>query len=257
MAELKEIKLILSGCFGKMGRSVIEEVKNFESIKIIGGIDKHRKNESNFEIFPIFNKATEINVNCDVLLDFSSPSALKNILNFSISKKLPIVICTTGYSNAQIDDIKNASKFCPIFLAENTSLAINLIKNLSKHIKNVLGKEFDIEIIEKHHSQKLDAPSGTALMIANAVSEKNTKYNYDRSQSGRRDRNEIGIHSIRGGTIKGEHEIIFAGKNETITLKHSAGSRSVFANGALNAVLFIKNKLPGMYCMDDLEKDKN
>ena len=177
------------------------------------------------------------------------------MLAYAAAHRLPVVICTTGYSEEQKKQINDASKQIPIFYSGNMSLGINLIIELAKRAAAVFGEGFDIEIIEQHHNQKLDAPSGTALMIADAVAQVRTdaEYVYDRhSYRKKRDRNEIGIHSVRGGNIVGEHEVIFAGQDEILTISHSARSKTVFAVGALNAAVFLKGKEPGMYNMSDL-----
>jgi 4-hydroxy-tetrahydrodipicolinate reductase len=180
------------------------------------------------------------------------------MLEFAKQKKIPAVICTTGYSDEQIKKINDAAKVIPIFFSSNMSLGISLIKDLAKKAVSVLGEEFDVEIVEKHHNQKIDAPSGTALMLANEInSEVGEKYTYEfdrHSKRQKRSKNEIGIHSVRGGTIVGEHEVIFAGKDEVITISHSAFSKKVFAVGAVNAVRFIIDKPAALYTMDDLLK---
>jgi len=246
----KEIFLSLCGCFGRMGKCVIDEVENFPEISISSGIDKSNRKS---ELFPVFDCADKIDVKSDVVLDFSNPSALDSLLEFSIKKSISLVICTTGYSEDQIEKIKKASEKIPIFFSSNTSLGINVMINLSKMAKSILGSEFDIEIIEKHHNKKIDAPSGTALMIADSISDDTSKYVFDRSSLKRkREKNEIGISSVRCGGIMGEHEIIFASENEILSLKHSISSRRVLAKGALEAVKFIINQDAGLYSMEDL-----
>lgn len=246
----KEIFLSLCGCFGRMGKCVIDEVENFPEISISSGIDKSNRKS---ELFPVFSNADKIVEKTDVILDFSNPSALDGLLEFSMKKSIPLVICTTGYSEEQIEKIKKGSEKVPIFFSSNTSLGINVMINISKIAKNILGSEFDIEIIEKHHNKKIDAPSGTALMIADAVSDESSKYIFDRSSLKRkREKNEIGISSVRCGGIMGEHEIIFASENEILSLRHSISSRKVLAKGALEAVRFIVNQGPGLYSMEDL-----
>lgn len=245
----KEIFLSLCGCFGRMGKSVIDELENFPEISISCGIDRSSRKS---ELFPVFDCACKIDKS-DVILDFSHPSALDSLLEFSTKKSIPLVICTTGYSDEQVEKIKKGSEKIPIFFSSNTSLGINAMINISKIVKNILGSEFDIEIIEKHHNKKIDAPSGTALMIADAVSDESSKYIFDRSSLKRkREKNEIGISSIRCGGIMGEHEIIFASENEILSMKHSISSRRVLAKGALEAVKFIINQDSGLYSMENL-----
>lgn len=246
----KEIFLSLCGCFGRMGKCIIDEIENFQEISISCGVDRSNRKS---ELFPVVDCANKIYTKSDVILDFSHPSALDSLLEFSIKKFIPLVICTTGYSDEQMEKIKKSSEKIPIFFSSNTSLGINVMINISKIAKSILGSEFDIEIIEKHHNKKIDAPSGTALMIAEAISDDSSKYIFDRSSLKRkREKNEIGISSVRCGGIMGEHEIIFASENEILSLKHSISSRRVLARGALEAVRFIINQDPGLYSMEDL-----
>ena len=191
----------------------------------------------------------------DIIIDFSHFSRIPNMLNFAVNNNIPIVICTTGYDDKILSQIKEASSKIPILLSSNTSIGINLMNDLvSKMAENLNG--FDIEIIETHHKQKIDAPSGTALMLADAINEEldnKMKYEYDRhSKREKRSKSEIGIHAVRGGTIVGEHEIMFAGRDEIITLSHSARSKEIFAVGAVNAAVFMNGKGVGMYQMSDL-----
>ena len=192
----------------------------------------------------------------DVIIDFSNPALLNDLLDFAVKKSMPVVIATTGYDESQKKQIQEASRKTSVFFTYNMSLGINLLANLAKKAVQVLGDGFDIEIIEKHHNQKIDAPSGTALMLADAICEelnKPMKYEYDRhSKREKRTKNEIGMHAVRGGTIVGEHEIMFAGRDEIITLSHSARSKEVFAVGAVNAALFLKDKPAGMYSMKEM-----
>ncbi len=250
------MKIIICGCNGKMGKAIAESVKKFENFVVVAGVDI---NHSEKNEFPVFESIEQVNLPADVVIDFSHPSALSSVLTYSKKNKIPAVICTTGISCEQIEDIKKAAHNVPIFYSRNMSLGINLLLELAKNATRILGENFDIEIIEKHHNQKIDAPSGTALMIAEEISEtlnNNTKYVFDRTQSRLpRSKNEIGIHSVRGGSIPGEHEIIFAGKDETITLSHHAGSRNIFALGALRAAEFIYVQNPGLYSMKDMIKN--
>ncbi|MDQ5983732.1 MAG: 4-hydroxy-tetrahydrodipicolinate reductase [Eubacteriales bacterium SKADARSKE-1] len=246
-------KVILSGACGKMGQVLNKLILQKESLKVVAGIGSKNICEVEYEIF---KDPLSINEDADIIIDFSHPERLDSLLKFSINKKLPIVICTTGFSCEQIEKIKRASKIVPIFYSGNMSLGVNLLIELAKKAAKVLGSNFDIEIVEKHHNQKIDAPSGTALMLANAISDSLKscpKYVYDRHlKKEKRSSNEIGIHSVRGGTIVGEHDVIFAGNNETVTLSHSAQSKEIFAAGALNAALFLLSKAPGLYNMSDL-----
>ena len=195
----------------------------------------------------------------DVIIDFSHPSALDDLLSYCTMNGVPVVVATTGYTDEQIAKIKKTSEQIPVFFTFNMSLGINLLVELGKRAVNVLGGQFDIEIVEKHHNLKKDAPSGTAIMIAEALnSELGNKYHYvyDRHSVRKpREATEIGIHSIRGGTIVGEHDIIFAGHDEVITLSHSAASKEVFANGSINAAIFLSKKENGLFDMSDLLAD--
>lgn len=222
---------------------------------IVAGIDKFVREGLPY---PVYQDVGTVDVRADVLVDFSHPSQLASLLSFGEKTGVPLVLCTTGYDEKQVETVRNAAKKIPVFYSGNMSLGINLLIELSKKAMQVLGTDFDIEIIEKHHNQKLDAPSGTALMIAdslNAQSAEGMHYVYDRhSQRRKRSSDEIGIHSVRGGTIVGEHEVIFAGPHEVITLTHSAESREIFALGALKAALFLAGKPQGLYSMADLLK---
>jgi 4-hydroxy-tetrahydrodipicolinate reductase len=254
------MEIIICGCFGKMGREVFKTALTRENTKIVAGIDRNVKkfgnvikDSENFYVAPVFENASQVNIKCDVIIDFSSPTALDSLLEFAKKNSIALVICATGYTQEQCDLIHEFSKNVPVFMSSNTSLAVNLLIKLAKISKQILGNEFDIEIIEKHHNQKVDAPSGTAMMMAKSLSEKNTELVFNRTNiEGKRNSNEIGIHCIRGGTIKGEHEIIFAGLGECFTLKHVAESREIFARGALSAAEFIKSKSSGFYTMTDL-----
>ncbi len=250
------VNVLITGCSGKMGASLLNVAKSRDDCKIIAGVDIAEPQSKDFEYARSFS---ELKTEADVIVDFSNPAVLSSMLEYAQEKKLPVVICTTGFNEQQIVEINEASKNIPVFRSGNMSLGINLIIELAKKASAVLVDGFDIEIIEQHHNLKLDAPSGTALMIADAVSEVKTdaEYVYDRhAYRKKRDRKEIGIHSVRGGNIVGEHEIIFAGQDEILKISHSARSKAVFAVGALNAAVFLKDKEPGMYDMSDLLAQK-
>lgn len=246
------IKMLLSGCSGKMGNAVINLAKENDDIEIIAGVDP----KTNELCFPVFTSFGDVTLIPDVVVDFSNVAVLEELLSFALKNKIPAIIATTGYNEEQIETIKSASKDIPIFFTANMSLGINVLCSLAEKAASVLGGDFDIEIVEKHHNRKLDAPSGTAIMLANAVNsvfEDTYTYEYDRHSKRRmRLKNEIGIHSVRGGTIVGEHEIIFAGHEEVISLSHSAQSKGVFAAGAIAAARFIVNAKPGLYDMSAL-----
>lgn len=248
------LKMILSGCNGKMGQAVTRLCAERTDISIAAGFDM---NAAKFSSFPVYADPMEYAGEADVLIDFSNALALGNLLNYCTARKLPCVLCTTGYENDQLVQISHASQKIPVFRSGNMSLGINLLIQLVKKASVVLGESFDVEIIEKHHRMKVDAPSGTALMLADAAAAAlphDSEYVYDRHNvRQKRRREEIGISSVRGGTIVGEHDVIFAGQDEVIELSHSATSRDVFANGALAAAVFLANiKEPGMYSMDNL-----
>lgn len=244
--------IILCGANGKMGKVIRDIVAKRDDCRIAAGIDLNTESDS----FPIYSSFDEIKEDADVIIDFSNPALLNDLLDFAVIKSMPVVIATTGYDESQKKQIEEASRKTSVFFTYNMSLGINLLANLAKKAVQVLGDGFDIEIIEKHHNQKIDAPSGTALMLADAICEELNmpmKYEYDRhSKREKRTKNEIGMHAVRGGTIVGEHEIMFAGRDEIITLSHSARSKEVFAVGAVNAALFLKDKPAGIYSMKEM-----
>lgn len=246
-------QIILSGCNGKMGHVISDIVMGRDDCTIVAGFDLNTQRQYDY---PVYTKPSEYTGSGDVIIDFSHPSLLTSLLDYAEEKKIPIVLATTGYSKAQLEEIHAAAQRLPVFFSANMSLGINLMVELAKKAASVLGGSFDIEIIEKHHNQKIDAPSGTALMIADGVSgvlSEKPQYVYDRhSQRKKRDKNEIGIHAIRGGTIVGEHDIMFAGRDEILTISHTAMSKEVFASGAVNAAVFMCGKAPGLYNMKDM-----
>ncbi|WP_291632983.1 4-hydroxy-tetrahydrodipicolinate reductase [Clostridium sp.] len=245
------IKMLLNGCNGKMGKVISEMAKESKSVSIVAGVDKNSSNLS----YPCYDSILECEIDIDVILDFSRPDALDSLCKYSKEKNIPIVFCTTGYSPEQLSKIDSLSKEIAVFHSANMSIGINIVNNILKSISNMLYKDFDIEIIEKHHNQKVDAPSGTALLLANTIKdsiEGETIFTKGRDGLSKRQPNEIGIHAIRGGSIVGDHEVIFAGKGECIEIKHTAISRDVFAIGALKACEYIYGKEKGLYSMDDV-----
>lgn len=248
------INILLSGCNGRMGKAISEMCLKNPDTAIVAGVDLCTERRFDYAVYDSFNAVAE---KADVVIDFSNPKVLPGLLEFAVKNNLPIVLCTTGYSDEDLARVDEASKVIPVFRSGNMSLGINVLMMLARRAAQVLGMSFDIEIIERHHNQKLDAPSGTAIMLAEAV-ESSLEYQaervYDRhSVRAKRAYNEIGMHSVRGGTIVGEHEVIFAGENETIELSHSAQSREVFAAGAVKAAIYLAGcKMPGMYNMDNL-----
>lgn len=242
--------IILCGCQGFMGKTITELVHQRDDINILAGVDI--KNDLS-TTYPIYNNILNVNEKADVVIDFSHPSLLKDILNYCKSNHTPVVLATTGYSDEDISLIKDFSSDIPLFFTYNMSLGINLITELAVRAKTFLGDTFDVEIIEKHHNKKIDAPSGTAIMLANALSDDSTEFVYDRhSVKKARTKNEIGISSLRGGTIVGEHSVIFAGNDEIVEIKHTAFSKKVFATGAVNAAIWLKDKPQGLYSMKDI-----
>ena len=248
------VDILLAGALGKMGRVVSQCVSEREDCRIAAGIDIAGPAEG--LPFPLYRSIGECPPEGDVIVDFSHPSLLGEILRFAREKKVPAVICTTGLSPEQVSEIRESAKEVPIFFSANMSLGINLLSALAKKAVQVLGGQSDIEIVEKHHNQKVDAPSGTALMLADAINEVadgRYEYVYGRhSVRQKRGKEELGIHSVRGGTIVGEHEVIFAGRDEVLTLRHSAASKEVFAVGAVNAAVFLAGQKPGLYDMASL-----
>ncbi len=247
------MKIIVCGCNGKMGKTLKDTAKNYSNCEIIAGVDANSESSCDF---PVFSSPDKITEKADAVIDFSHPSMLEPLINYCTGTCTPAVICTTGFSENQVDQIKKAAEVIPIFYSQNMSLGVNLLLELSRRAAKFLGSDFDIEIIEKHHNQKIDAPSGTALMIAEEISNftaEKPNYVYDRTKvRQQRSKNEIGIHCVRGGNICGDHEIIFAGDNETVTLSHHASSRDIFANGAIKAARFLKNQKAGLYSMKDI-----
>lgn len=245
--------LILSGACGHMGRVIADTVRKKDDFEIVCGFDIKQDAASPF---PVYSSPKEFSGRADVIIDFSHPSAFEGVLDYAVSTKTPVVFATTGLSEEQKEKMKAASEKTAVFYSANMSLGISVITALAKRAAEILGDGFDIEIVEKHHHRKLDAPSGTALAIADAINEVCSplnEYVYDRhSTRKKRGKHEIGIHSVRGGTIVGEHEVIFAGNDEIIEIKHTAASREIFAVGAVKAAAFISGKNAGLYNMDNL-----
>ena len=252
------INILLSGANGKMGQAVTRAVEDASGIKIVAGYDINTEQKSDY---PVYDNLSEVKEQIDVIIDFSHPAMLDSLLDYATSNNIPAVICTTGLTTEQISRIEFEAKRIPLFFSANMSLGVNLLIDLVCRASKILENNFDIEIIETHHNQKLDAPSGTALAIADAIS--NTisypaEYIYDRhSVRKKRDKKEIGIHAVRGGTIVGEHSVIFAGTDEVIELKHSATSKEVFAVGAVKAAEFLTKQNAGLYAMKDLINSQN
>ena len=251
------INVILCGCWGRMGKAVAESIESSaeRNMQIVAGINIATPDAAPTCTFPTYESVFDFPGKADVIIDFSHHSALPSLVEYAVQTATPLVVATTGHTDEELALMREAAQKVAIFHSGNMSLGINLLLELAKLAEKTLGKSFDIEIIEKHHNKKLDAPSGTALMLANAIKENKTdaEYIYDRHTERRqREQNEIGIHSVRGGTIVGEHDVIFAGPNETITLSHSALSREIFASGAIKAASYLASKPAGIYNMSDL-----
>mgnify|MGYP002615493811 CR=1 FL=1 len=250
------VKAIMHGCNGKMGQVISGLVKEDDVIEIVAGIDKFTGIENPY---PVFTSLAECDVQADVVIDFSNAAAVDELLDVCVEKTLPVVLCTTGLSEEQLKKVDGASKKVAVLKSANMSLGINMLMELLKQAATILAPAgFDMEIVEKHHNQKLDAPSGTALALADSMNEalgNAYTYTYDRSKERKkREKTEIGISAVRGGSIVGEHEVIFAGLDEVIEFKHTAYSRSVFAKGAVQAAKFLSGKPAGFYDMGDVIK---
>ena len=246
------IKVLINGCNGKMGKMLVGRIQETENIEVLCGVDKLNDGSLPFSIFTDIN---QINMIPDVIIDFSIPDATMNILEFAKTNNIPTVIATTGFNDEQIRIIEEHSKQFPIFKSANMSYEINLISKIVSELACKL-KDSDIEIVETHHNQKIDSPSGTALLLADSINKSlgNEMY-YELNRSSKkekRDKKEIGISSIRGGNEVGKHQVIFFGNNESLEITHQVTSRSVFADGAIKAAMFIINKEPGLYNMNDM-----
>lgn len=246
----------ISGCNGTMGQILSDLISQEEGVQVVLGVDKESNRYENH--YPVFEKPLMIDVECEVMIDFSSPDNLDDLLTYCLNHQVAAVIATTGLSEEQEVKIEQAAKTIPIFRSANTSLGINVLLDLVKTATRILSDTFDIEIIEKHHNQKVDAPSGTAYMIASSINEElshSMDYHFGRQgNDSKRNENEIGIHSVRGGTIPGEHTVIFAGFDEIIEIKHTALSKKIFAEQAIKAAQYIARNEAKLYNMGDLMK---
>ena len=250
------VRIILCGACGKMGGNVLSLLENDEQAVAVCGVDLYPREIG----IPVYKSFADIKEEADVIIDFSSPIGLKERLDYAKEHKLGIVLASTGFTKEDLDLVSEYSKEVAIFKTANLSLGVNLMQALCKAAAEVLGDNFDVEIVEKHHNLKKDAPSGTALMLADTVNEAfngNKRYVNGRDGIvGAREKSEIGIHAVRGGTIVGEHEVIFAGEDEIITISHSARSKRVFAVGAIRAAKYLPQKEAGMYEMKHLLADE-
>ena len=251
-------RIIMHGCNGKMGQMISGIVKEDAEAQIVAGIDTYDAVKNDY---PVFKAIGDCDVEADVIIDFSNANAMDGLIDHCAKTKLPVVLCTTGLSEEQLAKVQELSKTTAVLKSANMSLGINTLMDILKQAVKVFAPAgFDIEIVEKHHNQKLDAPSGTALALADVMNDamdQAYEYKYDRSQERKkRDKNEIGISAVRGGTIVGEHEIIFAGTDEVIEFKHTAYSKAVFGKGAVEAAKFLKGKAAGLYDMQDVIREK-
>ena len=248
------IRVIMHGCNGRMGQAIVGLAAVDEDIKIVAGVDKFDNGQNSF---PVYQSIEECELEADVIIDFSNSSAVDGLLKYAVSTHIPVVLCTTGLSDEQLAKVSEASSEVAILRSANMSIGINLLLKLIKENAAILRDAgFDTEIVEKHHRHKLDAPSGTALALADAAKEalgSDYEYVYDRTER-RMERpvKEIGISAVRGGSIVGDHDVIFAGTDEVITLSHTAYSRNVFAQGAISAARFLAGRKHGMYSMSDV-----
>ena len=247
------VEVILHGCNGRMGQMLSELISKDEEMKVVAGIEPSGEAKNDY---PVYKSFDELKETADVIIDFSTASAIDGLLDYCEKTHTPLVLCSTGLSEAQLGRVERLAKVSAVLVSANMSLGINVLLKLLKNVTQTLyGNGFDIEIVEKHHNQKLDAPSGTALALADVMKEEldDISYNLDRSKERKkRERNEIGISAVRGGTIVGEHEVIFAGTDEVIEIKHTAYSRAIFAKGAMSAAKFLKGKNAGKYSMSDV-----
>lgn len=251
------LKIVLSGCNGSMGKEIVNYINNCIDIKIVGGIS--RNNNKKYK-FPVYNNFTDIKLKPDIIIDFSHKYVLNFLLKYAIDKKIGLVLATTGYSSSEEEKVYKASKIIPIFRGVNLSLGVNKFLYIIERAVKLLSSEYDIEIVESHSNKKVDAPSGTAKLIYNCI-KNNLYYNpniiYSREGvENTRDKKDIGVHSIRGGSICGEHTVIFAGTNDVIKVQHISSSKIAFVKTAIEAAKFIATKNNGYYIVDDLLKNK-
>ena len=248
------VRVIMHGCNGVMGQVITGMAKDMEGLTIVAGIDLKNDKENGY---PVYASLEECKEEADAVVDFASPKAADHLMDFCAEKKLGLVLCTTGLSEEQIKKVKETAEKTAVLRSANMSLGVNLLLKLVQEAAKVLASSgFDIEIVEKHHKLKKDAPSGTALALGDAINEglsEKYEYVFDRSQrSIPRPQKEIGFSAVRGGTIVGDHDVIFAGKDEVITFNHTAYSKAIFAKGALEAAKFLAGKEPGLYDMSDV-----
>lgn len=247
------MNILVYGIAGTMGKIVYNTLKNHPTAKAICGVDKFAKQE-NFDV-PVYNNVFDVKEKVDCVIDFSVKAALPDILSYCTKNNVPCVLCTTGYSDEEIKMIDDASKTIATFRSGNMSVGVNALIKLVKEATKLLGMASDVEIIEQHHNKKVDAPSGTAIMLADAVKSEIDGLNIVNGREGicgKRTKNEIGMHAVRGGTIVGKHEVMFIMNNEVVTLKHESENKGIFAEGAIRAAEYLVGKPAGKYNMQDM-----
>ncbi|SFQ32055.1 dihydrodipicolinate reductase [Lachnospiraceae bacterium XBB1006] len=252
------IRIIMHGCNGRMGQVISRLVEEDTEATIVAGVDPFDNGKNNY---PVFSDIAKCDIEGDVVIDFSNAKAVDGLLAYCVKKQLPVVLCTTGLSKEQLEKVEEASREVAVLRSANMSLGINLLMDLVKKAAKVLADEgFDIEVVEKHHRHKLDAPSGTAIALADSINEEfDGAYHYEFDRTGKRqerDDKEIGFSAVRGGSIVGEHDVLFAGMDEVITLSHTAYSRDIFGKGALAAAKFLYDKKAGRYTMTEVIAQK-
>ena len=248
------VRMIMHGCNGRMGHVIVDLCKEDPDREVVAGVDAF--GENNYD-FPVFKSLSECDAKADVIVDFSNASAVPGLLDYCVSGNMPVVLCSTGLSGEQLDKVKEASAKVAVLKSANMSVGVNALIKVLKEVSPLFAAAgFDIEIVEKHHNQKLDAPSGTAIALADSINESlDNEYEYVNDRSSRREKRpvkEIGISAVRGGTIVGDHDVIFAGHDEVVTLSHRAYSRAIFGKGAIQAAKFLAGKSAGMYDMSDV-----
>lgn len=244
----------MNGCNGKMGQVITGLIEQDETVEIVAGIDQYDEIKNDY---PVYASIENCEVEADAVIDFSNAAAVDGLLDYCVKRQIPVVLCSTGLSEEQLKKVEESSKKVAVLKSANMSLGVNtLLEILPKIVKILAPAGFDMEIVEKHHNQKLDAPSGTALALADCLNDavgREYEYKYDRTKERKkREKNEIGISAVRGGSIVGEHEIIFAGMDEVIEVKHTAYSRAIFGKGAIEAAKFLNGKPAGRYDMSDV-----
>ena len=247
------IKIAISGAAGRIGRTIFKSLIGSTEFEAVFGVDVNGADDLPYPVYKSFAASL---LDADVVIDFSSPAALDDILAYAAEKKAKLVLATTGYTPEQEKRVEYAANTVPVFRASNMSLGVNLLGSLAKEAAKFLGEDYDIEIVETHHNHKLDSPSGTALTLANeinSVRDNSLEYTYGRHEAKhRREKNELGIHAVRGGTVVGKHEVMFLGTGEVITLAHESENKEVFVRGALRAAKFLMNKESGLYDMTSI-----